>query len=312
MKFTSKIPSNISPKTTLAQYLAQRFTYHSIGEWNELITNGQVLLNNSKVSASSLISAGMIIEYDPGDFEEPDADLNYKIIFEDDWFIGISKPGNLLVHRAGRSFRNNLIYQLRFVHQPAYKNAHTTHRLDRDTSGVVLIAKTSEARAAIGLQFAAGEVKKEYIAIVHGIPDSSIERISFPIGKTINSAISYKYCVDPSGKEAITIVKSVHRLGESFAELLLQPLTGRTHQIRIHCAAIGHPIVGDKLYGLSEEAYLTWRDNPQSVSTGLLFHRHALHCRSLTFFHPYLKRECTVVADLPEDMSVLAVSLTTR
>ncbi len=310
MKFNSKVPANIAPGTRLIDYLVQRFTYHSRDEWVEKIKRGKVMLNERYPQLKERINPGMMIVYDPGDFEEPPANLDYSIIFEDEWFLGINKPANLLVHRAGKSFRNNLIYQLRHVHQPPFSTAHTVHRLDRDTSGVILVAKTAKARAEVGKQFLESQIDKEYVAIVQGIPDISIHReICLPIGKSKSSEIVYKFGVDPEGKEALTLLKECTALGSCHSMLIVKPLTGRTHQIRIHLAAIGHKIVGDKLYGMNEEDYIRWRDKPEERTDELQFPRHALHCRMMSFFHPYIKQTVSLKAELPKDMLDLAEKL---
>ncbi len=310
MKFNSKIPANIAPGTRLIDYLVQRFTYHSRDEWIEKIKRGKVMLDDRYPFVKDTITPGMILIYDPGDFEEPPANLNYSIIFEDEWFLGINKPANLLVHRAGKSFRNNLIYQLRHVHEPPFKTAHTVHRLDRDTSGVILVAKTPQARAEIGRQFLESQIDKEYLAIVHGIADISTHReISLPIGKSATSEISYKYCVTAEGKPATTLLNGCKTIGSRHCMLTVKPLTGRTHQIRIHLAAIGHQIIGDKLYGMSDDEYIRWRDYPEERKDELQFPRHALHCRMMSFFHPYIKETVTLEAELPEDMRQLVEKL---
>jgi 23S rRNA pseudouridine1911/1915/1917 synthase len=190
------------------------------------------------------------------------------------------------------------------------------HRLDRDTSGVVLVAKDAGTRAALGRDFAGGKVKKIYAAVVRGIPEGTPEgcprEISFPIGKDLKSTISYKFKVDASGKSATTQIIEKQLLGRGHALLTLQPLTGRTHQIRVHLAAIGMPLVGDKLYGWSEQEYCAWRENPlrqQYRGDGIVFHRHALHCASLEFIHPQTKKQCVIEAPLPEDMKMLVETL---
>lgn len=310
MKFNSKIPNNIPANTKLIDYLIQRFTYHSRDEWIEKIKRGKVMLDDRFPFINDLVKGGMDLVYDPGEFEEPPANLNYSIIFEDEWFLGVNKPANLLVHRAGRSFKNNLIYQIRHVHEPPFPTAHTIHRLDRDTSGVILIAKNAQARAEVGKQFLQNNVEKEYLAIVHGLPDiTGFQEISLPIGKSAISEISYKFAVDPNGKPAVTLIKDCRPLGPEHSLLTVKPLTGRTHQIRIHLAAIGHTIVGDKLYGMSEEAYKTWRDNPEMRNDKLLFPRHALHCRMMSFFHPYTNQNITIEAEMPQDMIELSEKL---
>ncbi|HEX3020474.1 MAG TPA: RluA family pseudouridine synthase [Chitinispirillaceae bacterium] len=294
----------------MIDYLVQRFTYHNREEWIENIKRGKIMLDDRYPYINEKILPGMILVYDPGDFEEPPANLGYSIIYEDEWFLGINKPANLLVHRAGKSFRNNLIYQLRHVRQPPFKTAHTVHRLDRDTSGVILVAKTAQARAEVGKQFLEANIEKEYIAIVHGIVDiANHSEICLPIGKSATSEISYKFAVDPQGKAATTILKQCISLGNNHSMLIVKPLTGRTHQIRIHLSAIGHGIVGDKLYGLNDEQYLQWRDNPEQRKDELQFPRHALHCRMMSFFHPYSKKIVSLEASLPEDMLELIEKL---
>ena len=305
MRFSSKVPVNIRPGTDLVAYLAQRFTYHTLERWLEVIENGSVMLEDRVADAKDTVLPGAIITYDPGEFEEPPANLGYDIIYEDEWFLGIFKPGNLLVHRAGKSFKNNLIYQLRHVHQPSFDDVHAVNRLDRDTSGVVLVAKNSEARAAAGMLFADKAVEKEYVAIVRGTPGLSTTVISMPIGKDKSSSISYKFCIDDNGKESITEIKSCEPVGRFYSQLTVSPLTGRTHQIRVHLAAMGNPVVGDKLYGLSEEEYLRWRENPVKLPPRLLFYRQALHCRSISFQHPYLGKECNIQSHIPGDMADL-------
>jgi RluA family pseudouridine synthase len=245
---------------------------------------------------------GSTLLYDAGEFDEPPANLDYRIIYEDNWFLGVNKPGNLLVHRAGKSFRNNLTYQLRYNNKPPFPGAHPTHRIDRDTSGIVLVAKNAEACAAMSSSFADHKVNKLYRAIVHGVVDRSLKVIDAPIGKAQNSLISYKFQVEPSGKSALTELIDMTPVGSNFSLLTLKPLTGRTHQIRIHCEHIGHPIVGDKLYGLSETDYLRWRDQSAAFQSESLFYRHALHCAMMEFNHPFDKRMLRLEAPLPDDM----------
>mgnify|MGYP002357640810 CR=1 FL=1 len=137
---------------------------------------------------------------------------------------------------------------------------------------------------------------------MHGIPDSSIKVIDAPIAKAQDSPISYKFHVEQSGKPALTELIEVTPVGNNFSLLTLKPLTGRTHQIRIHCAHIGHLIVGDKLYGLSEAEYISWRDQSTESAKTTLFYRHALHCAMLEFNHPFDKKVLRLEAPLPEDI----------
>jgi 23S rRNA-/tRNA-specific pseudouridylate synthase len=170
------------------------------------------------------------------------------------------------------------------------------------------VAKNVQARAVMSTSFAEQKINKQYNAIVHGIPDGSQRIIDAPIANAQNSSITYKFQIDQSGKSAVTELLNIASVGNNFSLLTLKPRTGRTHQIRIHCAFIGHPIVGDKLYGLSEAEYIQWRDQPSSI-TPMLFYRHALHCAAMEFVHPVDNRLVRIEAPLPVDMLDLMNSL---
>lgn len=294
MIFSSEVPAGLGKGTTLVDYLAGRFTYHGRGEWLAIIAAGKVTSNRSTGLAGDTVAAGDIVAYDAGEFEEPPADLAYRTVFEDEWLLGIDKPGNLLVHRAGRSFRNNLMYQLRYVHKPPYPAAHAAHRLDRGTSGVVCVAKSAEISAALGRLFAEGKVDKTYLAVVQGVPEA--REIDFPVGKTEASALSCRHGVVEGGKEARTLIINVQPLGQRHSLVTVRPLTGRTHQIRVHLAAAGAPVVGDRLYGAGGEQ----------------FSRQALHCASLSFVHPVTGKACRMAAEIPADMKELVERLSPK
>ena len=306
MNFSSMVPSVFKPGTPLIEYLAARFTYHSREEWVARVAEGRIARAGVVLRGCDTVSPRDVVSFDPGEFEEPAANLAYRIVYEDEWLLGIDKPGNLLVHRAGKSVKNNLVYQLRFVHVPPYPDAGSVHRLDRDTSGVLLVAKNAAACSAFGQTLLGGRIRKTYRAIVEGMPEP--QEIALPIGKLAVEGIDYKFGVDQSGKSAHTVIVDSQKVGPRHALLTVRPVTGRTHQIRVHLAAIGAPIVGDKLYGLSAAEYLAWRENPSAYGP-LPFYRHALHCASLSFVHPFTQKECSVEAELPEDMRELMEKL---
>lgn len=302
MIISSKVP-HVFRSSTLINYLAQRFTYLSKEQWIERILEGRVSCNKRPADAQTVLGADDIVEYSMPDFEEPPADLNYSIVYEDDWLLGINKPPNLLVHHRGKSFRSNLIYQLRYVHTPAYEQAGVINRLDRETSGVVLIAKDKKTLSLFNNLFVARKVAKVYYALVNGIPDPPSGIIDLPVGKQRYSEKQYRFCVQgENAKFALTRYETVQKIGEKYALVRLYPETGRTHQIRVHLSAIGHPVIGDKVYCLNDEEYLAWLKDPEKAQKELLFSRHALHCHQVSFMHPFLCREITVLAPLAEDM----------
>jgi RluA family pseudouridine synthase len=307
MNLFSEVSTAFPKETPVVRYLATRFTYFDYDKWLVRIAEGKIQCNGFAALAGDTVSPGDIVSYDAGEFEEPAADLSYRIAWEDPWFLCIDKPGNLLVHRAGISFHNNLTHLLRHVHVPAFPTAHPVHRLDRETSGALIVAKTLEVRIALGREFDAGRVEKWYYAIVHGIaPTGPIE---LPIGKLVDSSIPYKFGVIGTGKACRTNVIASEPLSGEYSLVTLKPLTGRTHQIRVHLAAIGHPVVGDKLYGQSEAGYLAWRDDKTHGADPLWFPRQALHCATLAFMHPYAKERCTVEVPMREDMQGLIETL---
>ncbi len=296
MRFTSKIPDNVKKPTAAIDYIADRFTYHSKEEWAELIREGRVFVNDARCGdGNRLVAAGDAVAYEPREFEEPEADLSYSIIYEDEWILCVNKPGNLLVHRAGKSFRNNLTYRLRYVDTPSYPNCRPAHRLDRDTSGAVLFAKDAEQGAVFGNLFRDNLVAKRYAAVVRGYPDIetpfSIDKPIAPDKSAAPGGAPCRFIADGSGggKPACTVIEGVRRLNNGYSLLTVRPITGRTHQIRVHLTSIGLPITGDTVYG--------------GIDANPPINRQALHCESLSFIHPYTNTECTITAPLPEDMT---------
>ncbi|MDD5758411.1 MAG: RluA family pseudouridine synthase [Desulfobulbaceae bacterium] len=306
--FSSVVPRDFAGSTLLG-YLVRRFTYLSEQEWLGQISLGRIEKNGQHCPGQGLLLAGDVIAFsvDQSEFPEPAADLDFQIIYEDDWLLGINKPGNLLVHRQGRSLTHNLIYQLRHVYQPSYPEAGVVNRLDRETSGVVLVARRPEFLARVNALFAAHKVTKTYLAVVHGRLELCQGEIDLPIGRDSQSAVSYRYRADSraiDAKEALTRYQVVAESG-NLSLLRLQPRTGRTHQLRVHLSHIGHPIMHDKLYGKSDEEFLAWRQRPLAEQATGQGRRQALHAESLAFTHPWTGEEVRIVAELPGDMREL-------
>jgi 23S rRNA pseudouridine1911/1915/1917 synthase len=309
MKLSSRIYQD-SHRKLLINFLFERFTYLTKDQWRERILGHSILLNDKPAVPDSILRNGDMVSYDVSDIPEPQADLSYEIVYEDDWIVGVSKPGNLLVHKAGASITRNLVFLLRHSsNNPAYTGINSVSRLDRETSGVVLFSKHPDCLRRLHRDFAAGKVDKRYVAIVHHAPAQKMSRLEMPIGQDDQSTVKYKFRVDAmNGKNAVTLIETISATADH-ALLCAHPLTGRTHQIRVHLAAIGCPVVGDKLYGMSEEEYLAWRADPAGFAPSLEFHRQALHCAELSFAHPHTGLPTSISAPLPEDMKRLIEEL---
>ncbi len=301
MEIKSTVPQHLRGKELL-HYLTERFTYLSQDEWLLRIAEKRFSINGTSAEESDILSTGDLVIYDMPDFVEPEADLNYSVVFENDDFMAINKTGNLLVHKKGASIRNNLIYQLRECHNPPYKEAHIVNRLDRETSGLVLVAKKKDALKELNALFSERKVAKEYLAVVHGSPEQQSGEVAASIGKDEECTITFRAKIDGvKAKEAFTSYEVVTS-GEKYSLMKLTPITGRTHQLRVHCLSLGTPIVGDKIYAMAEEEYLLWRQDPKEYGD-LEFPRQALHCAKLSFL--YKGEEFIIEAPLLQDMESL-------
>ncbi len=201
-------------------------------------------------------------------------DIPLDVVFEDDTIIVINKPVGLVVHPGSGNWSGTLLNALLF-HNPSFRElprAGIVHRLDKDTSGLLVVAKTLEAQTDLVRQLQARTVKRHYFALVHGEPAPSGE-VNAPIGR--HPVQRTKMAVVPGGREAVTHYRVVERFARaSLIECQLE--TGRTHQIRVHMAHIGHPLVGDATYGKARSA------DPRLDA----FPRQALHAWQLGLVHP--------------------------
>lgn len=200
--------------------------------------------------------------------------------------LAIDKPAGLVCHPTRAGEHSSLIGRVRLY--LGHAEGRLVNRLDRETSGVVLVAKHVEAARELGKLFGTAAVRKRYWAIVHGHLKTPHLTIDAPLGRDLASAVAIKDGVRDDGAPALTevaLIKTFVRDDAPFSWLDVAPRTGRKHQIRIHLAHIGHPIVGDKIYGADEHLYLRFIDNALSSDDWrvLKLPNHALHARALSF-----------------------------
>jgi len=237
--------------------------------------------------------------------------VDFEIVGETADLLAVNKPAGLLVHPSKPDGPRTLWDGLRDLLGYEIVNGGQVsliNRLDRETSGIVLVAKTSAAAREAAMAMQGGRIRKRYLAIVWGWPDDEEFVVDAPIvrlGEVAPSKIWLQRTVHPSGAASRTgfRVLSRHRIGgDPFALVEAEPFTGRTHQIRVHLSHVGCPVVGDKIYGPSEDCYLQFIDSgwTPSLQKTLLLDRHALHSAGLTI--DWSGEVISWTSELPEDM----------
>jgi len=214
-------------------------------------------------------------------------DKLFDIIHEDDDLLVLNKPADLVCHPTKGDEFSSLISRVR-LHLGPDATPRMVNRLDRETSGVTVVAKTAEVAGALGRLWETRAVEKEYLALVHGHLPEDTGLIDAPLGKDEHSRVAIKDCVRADGSPAQTefvVLERLQRAEGNFSLLRLHPRTGRKHQIRIHLAHLGYPIVGDKLYGDDEDLYLALveRRLTETQRQRLILPHHALHASAVRF-----------------------------
>ncbi|HWI34857.1 MAG TPA: RluA family pseudouridine synthase [Burkholderiales bacterium] len=265
-----------------------------------VLRSGEVRVNSGRVGPDYRLQAGDRVRVPPVRIatRPPTArPAEFPIVHEDPALLVIDKPAGVAVH-GGSGVSFGVIESLRAA-RPQAKLLELAHRLDRDTSGLLVVCKKRGALVEMHRMLRDGEVEKIYTTIVRGTPDKDAFDIDEPLHKYVTGAGERRVSVRPGGLSAVTKVK-VGKKGRQFSQLEVRLLTGRTHQIRVHLAHAGHPVLGDDKYGDFEL-------NRELVAKGVK--RLFLHATRLAFSHPVTQERLRLQAPLPDDMTAFAAHL---
>jgi len=297
----SPVPSEFTVKARMVgkridAYLSSRYPDYSRSVMQKVIDADAVLVNGQIVKASYKVRLDDVIRVwlpELADDAPVPEDIPLEVVYDDPAFTVVNKPAGMVVHPAKGHWSGTLVNALQFhydtlstvsgEHRPGI-----VHRLDRDTTGLLLVAKDDQAHRKLAAQFEQRTIRKEYLALVSGVPDREKMAIRTP---------------EDGGKEAATFYEVIERFrGHAFVRC--KPKTGRTHQIRVHLAHVGHPIVADKAYSGRDRLTLGDLLGPGTPDADrVLIDRQALHAHTLRLTHPVTGAPLEFVAPLPADMT---------
>jgi 23S rRNA pseudouridine1911/1915/1917 synthase len=314
----------------LDAFLAEKIDGWSRSRLQRLIDDGDVLVNGREAKSSYKLRAGDVVEVEltelPATYFEPE-DIPLDIVFEDEHLAVINKPAGMVVHPGAGVTSGTLANAIAYHFSPQRRRdaeesiqqssppydggvdaasadgvalsyrIGIVHRLDKDTSGLIVVAKDEQTAEELSRQFHDRKVEKHYVALVHGSPDNNSGKIDAPIARNKHNRLRMK--VAPSGRSALSLWK-VRKRYDKFTLLDVEIKTGRTHQIRVHLASVNHPVVGDEIYNEGRDntvADINVRNAIRSMG------RFFLHAERLAFTHPKIKERLEFTQPLPNELT---------
>ena len=296
--------------TRLDAFLAERFPLYSRVKLRRVINAGGVKVDGKRTKAAFRLSAGQQIVIQlpelTNDGPAPE-NIPLEVLYEDEAIVAINKSPGMVVHPGKGNWTGTMTSALAYH----FENLSTVggptrpgivHRLDRDTSGVIVVAKTDRAHLSLAMQFEQRETEKEYFAIVAGVPDRDRDVIEMPIGAHPSNREKMAIRADHTTSKHAHSFYEVEERFTGFATIRVFPKTGRTHQIRVHLAHIGCPVLCDRLYG--GRSQLTLEELSEKYEEDeVLLKRQALHAARLRVQHPIKNEPIEFVAPLPDDLA---------
>ena len=278
------------PGLPVLEHLVRRHRHSSAEQWRARIERGELELDGQPVASGTIPRPGQELVWHRPPWQEPEVDTRFQLLFEDELLVAVAKPRGLPTLPGGGFLEHTLLAQVR----ARYPEASPMHRLGRETSGIVLFTRGHAGATLIQSAWRAHRVVKRYRALASGLagPDSQV--ISTPIGPVPHPWLGTLFAASPAGKPALSRVRVLERrAADTLFEVLIE--TGRPHQIRIHLASIGHPLVGDPLYAAGG---LPRPDLPALPGDGGYF----LHAEHLSFPHPRDGRILELFAEPPREL----------
>ena len=277
---------------TLLSHLAGLYSHSTPEAWQQKLNNGEVSLNGVSATGSESVTLGQTLVWKRPPWIEPDSPQHFEVLFEDAHLLAVNKPCGLPTLPGGGFLENTL---LRLV-QKQTPNANPVHRLGRGTSGVVLFAKTRQAASSLSAGWNTPKIEKIYRALAQNMAEHDAYEILTPIGLVSHPRIGSVWAANASGKPSKSLARVISRsVSTTTFEVSLG--SGRPHQIRIHLASIGHPLVGDPLYGLAGQPL---ENIPGLPGDG----GYLLHAQFLKFRHPVTGEQINLEAALPSGFSL--------
>jgi 23S rRNA pseudouridine1911/1915/1917 synthase len=311
--------TNTGAPRRLDVFLSEELPEHSRAFLQRLIADGHVTVSpcSRDVKSALKVARGAIVRVEvpaPRKTDLTPQDIPIEVMYEDQHLAVIDKPAGLAVHPAPdqstHTLVNALLFRLRDLSSiGGEERPGIVHRLDKETSGVLVVAKNDFAHRALSTQFKERIVRKTYLAIARGEPDAWEGHIDLPLGRSYTHTKKQMVRVDGSGREAVTDYRVLEKY-KGYALIECYPHTGRTHQIRVHFASLRLPIACDKLYGRERRILLSdLRESGHEPDELPLMERHALHAAGITFQHPVTREELSFSSHLHADMHALLKAL---
>lgn len=283
---------------TVLDYYTQHYRHSSRVEWQSRIIAGQILLDGTQTTAETHLSRGQWLTYHRPPWREPEVPLSFEVLHEDAELLVVAKPAGLPVLPGGGFLEHTLLWQL----QQRYPQSTPApiHRLGRGTSGLMLLARSPQTRAGLSQQMRDRQIRKTYRAIAQAVPDTlNTFVVTQPIGKVPHPVLGDVYAATAEGLPAHSECQVLKRSSQTTL-LEVTILTGRPHQIRIHLAAVGYPLWGDRFYGIGGTP-LPAASNQQRLPLpgDCGYHLHALQ---LAFVHPSSGRSISLTCPAPPEL----------